>query len=114
MQPSQGSFTSLLKRFLLRESIKHPGFQRLWSRLHTITIFGMNYGGGGLIENSGETWVISKVVAHACQALAKPIIFDVGANVGDYAMLIKEHLPASQVYAFEPSLDTYRQLEKNI
>ena len=81
MQPSQGALTGLLKRVLFRESIKHPRLQRLWSRLHTIAIFGMNYGGGGLIESSGETWVLREVVARRCRQVAAPVVFDVGANV---------------------------------
>lgn len=112
MQLSQGAFTGLLKRILFRESIKHPRLQSLWSRLHTIAIFGMNYGGGGLIETSGETWVLREVVANRCREAA--VIFDVGANVGDYSLTLKRFLPAATIYAFEPAVSVFQQLTANI
>ncbi|HSS20766.1 MAG TPA: FkbM family methyltransferase [Pyrinomonadaceae bacterium] len=113
-QPSQGNVTGLLKKILFRESIKHPRLQRLWSRLHTLAIFGMNYGGGGLIETSGETWVLSEVVANACKHLSGPVIFDVGANVGDYSLLTRGLLPAATIHAFEPAKAVFDQLVANI
>ena len=114
MQLSNGSFTRFLKRLLLRQSIKHPHLQRLWSRLHTITIFGMNYGGGGLIESSGEVWVLSEIVSKACQGIDSPVLFDVGANVGDYSLLLRDHLPVARIYAFEPAGSVYRELAARI
>lgn len=113
-QPSQGAFTGLLKRILFRESIKHPRFQRLWSRLHTIAVFGMNYGGGGLIDSSGETWVLREVVANRCSRVAVPVIFDVGANVGDYSLCLRSFLPTARIYAFEPARFVFQQLNENI
>ena len=114
MQPSQGAFAGLLKRILFRESIKHPRFQRLWSRLHTIAIFGMNYGGGGLIESSGEIWALSEVVAKRCKQVAVPVVFDVGANVGDYSLFLRGFLPTARIYAFEPATSVFQQLKTNI
>jgi FkbM family methyltransferase len=114
MEPSQGAFTGLLKKILFRESIKHPRLQRLWSRLHTIAIFGMNYGGGGLIETSGETWVLGEVVAKRCREISVPVVFDVGANVGDYSLTLKSFLPAADIYAFEPAVSVFQQLTANI
>lgn len=114
IQPSQGAFAGLLKKILFRESIKHPRLQRLWSRLHTISIFGMNYGGGGLIESSGETWVLLEVVAKRCEQVARPIIFDVGANVGDYSLTLRQFIPAATIYAFEPAKAVFQQLTTTI
>ena len=114
MQPSQGAFIGQLKRILLRESIKHPRFQRLWSRLHTIAIFGMNYGGGGLIGSSGEIWVLSEIVAKACKDIGAPVIFDVGANVGEYSLCLRAQVPAAKIYAFEPAPSVYQQLATTI
>jgi FkbM family methyltransferase len=114
MQPSQGAVTGLLKRILFRESTKHPRLQRVWSRLHTIAIFGMNYGGGGLIETSGETWVLRAVVAERCRQIDVPVVFDVGANVGDYSLTLKNFLPAADIYAFEPAASVFQQLTANI
>jgi FkbM family methyltransferase len=74
----------------------------------------MNYGGGGLIEQSGEEWVLENVVAPACRGAETPVVFDVGANVGDYSRLVRRHLPAALVYAFEPSAAVHRRLAENL
>lgn len=114
MEQSQGPLTGLLKKILFRESAKHPRLQPLWGRLHTLSVFAMNYGGGGLIGQSGEEWVLREVVAPACRGVASPVVFDVGANVGDYSRLVRRHLPSSVVYAFEPSAAVFRELEQNL
>ena len=114
MEQSQGSVTGLLKKIFFRESAKHPRLQSLWGRLHTLSVYGMNYGGGGLIEQSGEEWVLREVVAPACRGLGAPVVFDVGANVGDYSRLVRRHVPAALVYAFEPSAPVFRELERNL
>ena len=74
----------------------------------------MNYGGGGLIESSGEKWVLSEVVSKACQGIDSPVLFDVGANVGDYSLCLREHVPAAIIYAFEPAETVYQELAKRI
>lgn len=113
MEQSQGPVGGLLKKILFREGAKSAWLQPLWSRLHTLSVFGMNYGGGGLIETSGEEWVLSNVVRPALDKVESPVVFDVGANVGDYAALVVRHAPAAQVYAFEPSATVYQQLLRN-
>lgn len=74
----------------------------------------MNYGGGGLIESSGERWVLSNVVRRKCEAVAAPVVFDVGANVGDYALMARREIPSASVYAFEPSPRVHEQLALSV
>src|SRR5687768_7998112 len=107
MPNSQGPVTGFLKKILFRPAIKHPRLQRLWGRLHTLSVFAMNYGGGAFIESSGEVWVLSEVVRPAC---AEPVVFDVGANVGDYSALVHQVIPSARIYAFEPAASVYEQL----
>ena len=114
MEQSQGPLSGLLKKVLFREGAKRARLQPLWSRLHTLSVFAMNYGGGGLVETSGEEWVLENVVAPACARAGSPVVFDVGANVGDYARLVRRHVPSATVYAFEPSRATYEQLARNV
>ncbi|MFL6282256.1 MAG: FkbM family methyltransferase [Pyrinomonadaceae bacterium] len=114
MEQSQGRATALLKRILFREGTKHARLQSLWGRLHTLSIFAMNYGGGGLIETSGEEWVLSNIVGPACGNVDGPVVFDVGANVGDYSLTVRRHVPAAEVYAFEPSAHVYEELARNV
>ena len=113
MQP-QSLFTGIVKSLLFRPFVKHPSLQRLWSRLHTVAVYAMNYGGGGLIETSGEIWVLSNVVAKAFKNVASPVVFDVGANVGNYSLLVKSYMPSADVYAFEPARATYLKLLDHI
>ncbi len=42
------------------------------------------------------------------------VIFDVGANVGQSASLMSARFPESEIYSFEPSADTYQQLQRNV
>ena len=74
----------------------------------------MNYGGGGLIETSGETWAVTHVVSKICGNVAGPIVFDVGANVGDYSLLVRSALPNATIFAFEPSAAVYEQLQSSV
>jgi len=111
---SQGFSTGLLKKILFRQATKHTLLQPLWSRLHTLAVFGMNYGGGGLIETSGEVWVLSQVVSAACRKITTPVVFDVGANIGDYSLLVQRYLPHAQVHAFEPASSTFHELQRHL
>jgi FkbM family methyltransferase len=40
-------------------------------------------------------------------------VFDIGANVGQFAMEIRERLPEAQIYSFEPIKECYKKLIKN-
>src|SRR5687767_12335870 len=107
MQPVQSAIARQLKQFLFRPFIKHSKLQRFWGRLHTVAVFAMNYGGGGLVETSGEVWVLSNVVSKYCKGGTSSLVFDVGANIGHYSLLVRKHLSAARIYAFEPARATY-------
>lgn len=114
MQPSQGPLTGLMKKLLFRQFIRHPRLQHVWSRLHTLSVFGMNYGGGGLIEASGEKWALENAVRPECKDVASPVVFDVGANVGDDSLLVRRHLPNAVVSAIEPATSVCEELAKRV
>ena len=42
-----------------------------------------------------------------------PVAFDVGANCGIFAAILKDHCPNSQVFAFEPAIELQTVLEAN-
>jgi FkbM family methyltransferase len=113
MGQRQGGVGGLLKKILFRESAKSVRLQPLWSRLHTLSIFAMNYGGGGLFETSGEEWVVSNLVRPALGRIESPVVCDVGANEGDYAAMVHRLVPNAIIYAFEPATEVYRQLARN-
>lgn len=41
------------------------------------------------------------------------ILFDIGANIGDYSLLVAGLFPGSTIYSFEPSKATFDQLIEN-
>lgn len=86
--------------------------QSFWKRLFTISLEGMNIGtGGGSVRTSGESYVIHKVLG----GIEKPVVFDVGAQGGDY---LREVLKATQdkavIHAFEPNSKDYAILEQEV
>ncbi len=47
-------------------------------------------------------------------AKVSKVVFDIGANVGIYSLVAKSVNSKAQVVAFEPSINTFKGLEKNI
>lgn len=60
-------------------------------------------------ELSGEYRVLRKLAA-----LNPKIVFDVGANVGNWTKEFKTHSPDSLVYSFEPIPQTFEKLSQNL
>ena len=42
------------------------------------------------------------------------ILFDIGANIGNYSLMVAKLFPKSTIYSFEPSKATYDQLVQNV
>jgi len=97
---------------LVRCSLSRPRLQPLWERLHRLALLGMGCGIGGALSTSGEEHVLHLLARLMCSG-APPTVFDVGANVGDYASavldLLKGHV---SVFCFEPSPSAFAQLAK--
>ena len=90
----------------------------LISRLGYIDLLVLAYKNMGILkyENSlisGEQFVISKVLKKYIKS-EKPIFFDVGANVGDYAKELRIEFPNAIIYAFEPNANTFETTQKNL
>lgn len=88
--------------------------QDFWDNLYRLSLSKMNYGPGGDLHNSGEIEVINHL-----KKIFKPndelVVFDVGANVGDYTNMVIDCLGSKvQVHAFEPSIQTFEMLCKNV
>jgi FkbM family methyltransferase len=58
-------------------------------------------------EKNGES-ALAKDLAPKCN-----VIFDVGANVGQWSTRIACANPGAQIHAFEPSISTFLELKKN-
>ncbi len=90
--------------------------QPLFERLHRISLRGMNYGVGGITTRSGEERVV-KFVKEKLNARYpnEKVIFDVGANIGQYAsILAKTFSQNDKIYCFEPSKKSFNLLKTNL
>ncbi|HZY37873.1 MAG TPA: FkbM family methyltransferase [Mucilaginibacter sp.] len=70
-------------------------------------------GSGSVSENNGERLFIENILPCFLNSTAGTILFDVGANVGNYALALRNHFSGVAIYAFEPVKKTFDILEKN-
>lgn len=104
---------------LLRKVVRHlfrgrQIFQPLWDWLNWLSLYGMNIGGGSLINESGELWVIDYFSKHISNNITA-VVFDVGAHVGSYASEVISRLGKRvKICCFEPSKITFKLLADNI
>ena len=47
------------------------------------------------------------------ESVARPVIFDVGANVGQTAAGFREHFPGAEIHCFEPVPASFRALQSH-
>ena len=59
---------------------------------------------------SGERFLVTRILKKNLDGILHPIIFDVGANLGEYSNLLAKEFPKSTIYAFEPNPRTFSQL----
>jgi FkbM family methyltransferase len=70
----------------------------------------MNIGPANDPANSGEAFVLQRIASELKQN-SIPVVFDVGANVGEYAFEVLNILsPAAQLHCFEPAKWTFDRL----
>ena len=93
--------------------IRDKKFYFLWKKLNELSYYGMNFGvASGYADYSGELYIINKLKKY----LAGGVIFDVGANIGEWSkFIINEYKDINyKLYLFEPSLITFNKLKENI
>ncbi len=83
-------------------------YQRTFRRLHSATLAGRNYGPSD-VARSGEIVALRHMRTSVPDAT---VIFDVGANAGDWTTQAAHLWPTANIHAFEPSVAMYRKLEK--
>jgi FkbM family methyltransferase len=64
-------------------------------------------------SNSGEDYFVSKILPQYFDVQKKPVLIDVGANVGNYCISLANKFPQANIIAFEPSKVAFEKLEKN-
>ncbi len=87
-------------------------FQQVFEKLYLIGVYGMNYGRVTDPIAGGEIATIQYLKEKLDSVEGEVVIFDVGANVGSYTMLLRKFFinNSLSVFAFEPSKRTYEEL----
>ncbi len=88
------------------------------AKLANINLLMLTYNSIGILKYwdsavSGEDFVINTILS---QYFKKDdlIVFDVGANIGDYSQKIRAGFSKSKIYAFEPNPKTFELLTRNL
>jgi len=86
----------------VKKAFGHLGFQ-----IRRISPPGRNFGEyGGQVLHVDPFCDIKAMLTRR----VTPIIFDVGANIGQTIVKFREQLPASRIHAFEPGMETFKEL----
>lgn len=92
----------------IKRLIRKKQLQPTWEKLLKLSLYGLNNGPIDVYENGEFRYLESMKVTN------KPVVFDIGANTGDYASAVMEVFPEAVLYCFEPSKKTFDQLSKKI
>lgn len=99
---------------ILKKRIGQKQHQRLFEEFYFMSLQGMNVGEGAETESSGEKKALF-YIKNKLKKIDKLVIFDVGANVGKYTLLLNEVFNEnSSILSFEPSKKTFNKLVINI
>ena len=79
--------------------------------LHQHALLQIGAGTGVYLENGGELFFIKNILAKQFENNVGPLFFDVGANIGNYTLALKENITNADIYAFEPVTETFEQLK---
>lgn len=63
---------------------------------------------------SGEHFLVTRVLKKNLGNIERPVMFDIGANVGMYSIMLAKEFPVASIYAFEPNINTFNQLVDNV
>lgn len=87
-------------------------FQKIFNQLFMFALKGLNYGNGAHFNESGELNAL-KIVKINLKS-EKLTVFDVGANVGNYAKALFDVFGKNvTIHSFEPSKATYQKFVEN-
>jgi FkbM family methyltransferase len=60
-----------------------------------------------------EVWMIMQEVTK--RQLPRPtVVFDIGANIGEYTLAVLDNIPNALVYSFEPNPNTFISLQNSV
>lgn len=83
------------------------GGQHLWEKTFRVSLREMNIGTGGNFNHSGEL-LVAKFILEKFNKESQIIIFDVGANIGNYSKSLSTLFGnKAKIFSFEPSKKTF-------
>lgn len=89
-------------------------FQGFFEKLHFWILYVQNYGQSAFLQSSGEIQLL-KSIQKFYWGKHNLVIFDVGANVGDYSIEILKKFPSEvALFSFEPSKVPFEILKKKL
>jgi FkbM family methyltransferase len=101
-------------RRLLRLVLGRPRLEPLFRGMHRVALAGLGYGEGNNPSSSGEAHVLDRVRSR-CAPNGPIRVFDVGANVGEYAeQLLACWGDRAELWCFEPSPSTFDLLSTRL
>ena len=106
----------MLSKKRLAPFICKLSLQPFMQKLHLFALTGMNYGNANTLDHecTGEKKALEYIRTKLAEK-KQTVIFDVGANTGNYALMLSELLKEKEltIYAFEPSKHSFTDLIKN-
>jgi FkbM family methyltransferase len=103
-----------LGRRILSPLLGRPRLQSLFQDLHEVALAGMGYGEGANPAASGEEGALAFVWS-SLGTERRVTIFDVGANVGEYAdQVLRRWGDRVDLWCFEPSPSSHRILSERL
>lgn len=103
-----------LAKVLSKPFLGRIAFQSTWEGLHRLSLIGMNFGIGNT-GDSGERFVL-EYIREKFKEEEAITVFDVGANVGKYTLLVLSTFNNRKVkvFSFEPSRTNFEHLRSNV
>jgi FkbM family methyltransferase len=78
-------------------------------------LFQLSLRGLGILNYKNETASGEEhFLRERLRGSVKPVVFDVGANRGDYSLAVLAANPGAQLFSFEPHPETFRRLSENL
>jgi FkbM family methyltransferase len=99
--------------YIFRYFFGNKNFYYFYKFLYKLALKGLNVGMNKNPNYSGEKYVLEQLKNQVEKDPENLVIFDVGANKGDYSILVNDIFNStSQIYTFEPSPSVYQILSE--
>ncbi|HXJ03142.1 MAG TPA: FkbM family methyltransferase [Micropepsaceae bacterium] len=95
-------------RYRLASLLARRGLQPLWQRLNDLSYWGLGYNNWISQLNGEDRFAAGWAQTHKGRPV---IVFDIGANEGDFTGVLLPSLPQAEFHLFEPNPPTFARLK---